>query len=183
MCDIEKYKEILKRLAETDSEEFVNNSSLEHAIAMIEAIFKYATSGKAYLLGDHLEATVYERPEIKDAVNAFLGKEGSRIDIIMQFNEKSEESALHKNAFIDLLKQHNEKSKKVRFFRAINELKTFNNHFLVLKTDQGRYSCRFETDINKRFATGSFNAKEYGEGLYDFFEKSIGKGSALQIGA
>lgn len=177
MSDIERYKHILNELAERGSTEFINNSSMNHAAAMIETLFNHGV-GKVRLLTDHLTCAVYDRQEIKEAIINFLQEPDNAIDVTMQFNEESEETALKNHSFLAFLSTYKD---KVKLFRATNTLKSFSNHFMVVKTKKGHYAFRFETDIKERFATGCFNSEENGKILCEYFDEHIRKGIAVPI--
>lgn len=175
MTDIEGYKAILKRLAESESEEFINNSSGDHAAAMIEEMFRKA-EGKVRILTDHLNPAVYDRPEVKQSAKEFMNKSDSLLEVIMQFNEKDSVD-LSENGFLRFLKEYKD---KIITYKAEKDLKKVTNHFMVIKTAKGNYALRFETDIKFHIATGTFNAGKSGEKLYTYFDSCI-EGSSGKV--
>ena len=89
MPNIDEYKQVLNDLANKASEEFINNSSVDHAAAMIEVLFN--ANEKVRILTDSLCSDVYDRSEIKDAVEKFMKVESNTIDIVMQFNRNEDD--------------------------------------------------------------------------------------------
>jgi hypothetical protein len=179
MADISEYKKILKELASSGSEEFINNSSMDHAAAMIEELFRNA-KGKVCILTEYLHPKVYDRADLRKVASDFLEQhKDNEIDIVVQLNH-STESALSENGFIACLEKF---KSRVNVFKAnTGNLKNLNNHFLVTKTDKGNYALRFETDINEHIATGTFNSKENGEKLFSFFQRNL-DGNVSRISA
>lgn len=174
MSDMTSYKRALRELAEAESQQYINNSSMDHAAAMIEELFRNA-QGTVCIFSGHLESQVYNRDELRQITTKFLDKPDNKIDIIMQFNTVDSELALFQNDYIALLQEYSE---KVRLFKAeTKKLKTLKNHFMVVKTIAGNYALRFEIDTSKHIATGSFNDKNNGEKLYNFFQGCLADGT------
>lgn len=167
MTNIEGYKEILKRCADSDSEEFINNSSGDHAAAMIEQLFLKAKN-MVRIFTDHLNPQIYNRPYIIESVADFMKKSDSRLEIIMQLKEDSAVSP-SENGFLSALKEYKD---KITIYEADGDTKKINNHFMVINTAKG-YAMRYEIDINKKIATGTFNAGDAGKNLYDYFDTWI----------
>lgn len=172
MPGIDEYKKVLDELANKASEEFINNSSIDHAATMIEILFRHA-KGKIRILTDHLTSTVYDRPELKEAARQFMEKEDSEICIIMQLHADTTAEERAESAFIAFLKEYKE---KVKFYKTVNssKLDKLKWHFLVTRTDKDKIALRVEIDTVKRYATGSFNANDPGQALCDFFDKELG---------
>jgi hypothetical protein len=171
MADISDYKKILEQLAINESEDFINNSSIEHAAAMIEELFKNA-AGTVSILTGHLNPNVYGRSEIRDTVERFIQQgPDNRIDIIVQNGEDADIVKLSSNGLIIALRNFKD---KVRLYAAKSEeLIKLPNHFMVLKTTKGNYALRFEMDLDKYTATGTFNGGNVGEKLYKYFQSCI----------
>lgn len=171
-----EYKKTLREHAETGSDQFINNSSMDHAAAMIEELFRNA-QGTASIFTGHLEHQVYDRHELRQATVEFLKKEGNKLNIILQLKDEAEKESLNKNKFIALLKEFKE---VVNIYEADSiKLKELKNHFMVVKTITGNYALRFELDIEKHIATGTFNGGELGKKLSNFFESSLTQGAAI----
>lgn len=173
------YKQILRELAAAGSEEFVNNSSMDHAAAMIEELFVNAKD-EVNIFTDHLHAEVYDRPDMKQAVADFFNRDkaNNKIAIMMQLNEEPLEN-LSKNGFVASLEKH---KNQITFFKVDNEaLKSVKKHFMVLKTSKDNYAMRFELDIKEHIATGTFNNESNGKKLFNFFERQVRENKVIKI--
>lgn len=166
--NMEEYKKFLKQLADVNSDKFVNNSSVDHAAAMIEELFRKA-NGEVRILTDHLNPAVYTQTGVKEASVEFLQKKDSRLKVIMQFNEENTTSPSG-NGFLSNLKEFKD---KITLYKADAEQKKIKNHFMVSTTDKNNYALRFETDIESHIATGTFNAGEPGKTLCVYFDKMV----------
>ena len=170
--DIDEYKKRLKRLAEKGSDEFIDNSSTEHAVAMIEALFHEA-KGRVCIFSDHLNPIVYGKTEVKEAATEFMQRDKSQLVVILQFKQSGKDKLLQ-NTFLSDLAKYKE---KISIYEAVNELKDFSYHFMVTKTDKvtkdgkENNAMRYELDIKEHKATGSFNAGDFGDKLFEFFDK------------
>ncbi|MEE9614422.1 MAG: hypothetical protein V3W31_05635 [Thermodesulfobacteriota bacterium] len=160
------YEDTLEKLAETESTEFVNNSSKEHASIMIKRLFLEA-KGQVRILSDHLNPDVYGRPGVIDAAMSFLGKSAeSRLEVIVQLNEEGCPKP-EDNAFVGhLLEEH---EGKITLYQADEKLKECKNHFMVVTTDKGKHALRYELDTKAHLAIGTFNAGVKGQRLIDSF--------------
>lgn len=168
IIDINDYKELLNKYAALESPDYINNSSPDHAAAMIEVLFKNAT-GEVRILTDHLNPDVYARPEIKHAAAEFLKKPDNKLLVIMQLREERRVEPSNNN-FITSLKEYKD---RVKLFVANGTLKELEKHFMVVITPNKKYAFRYEMDLVKHTATCTFNGGESGQYFYNFFEKRI----------
>jgi len=167
MADLTEYKRVLEKLANTESKEYINNSSMDHAATMIEVLFNNS-KGLVCILSDHLHGEVYDRTELKKCVEDFFKRdENNMIDVIMQLNVEPDEKKLLQNGFVTFLDQFKD---RVRLFKAIDEnLKSLKNHYMIARTTKDNFAFRFELDTNDHIATGTFNDENRGEKLYNYF--------------
>lgn len=171
MADIDIYKEALKKLSDENSTEYINNSSIDHAAAMIERLMLQA-QGTMRIFTDHLKASVYNRPDVKKAAFNFLEKKDNKMVIMMQLNDPEDdarEENLSKNGFLVFLEKY---KSQITVYKTIDKkLKSLNKHFMVITTKDDKHALRFEVDTDKHIATGTFNDKDFGEKLIGFFDK------------
>lgn len=163
-----EYKKLLKQLADDNSDKFINNSSIDHAAAIIEELFR-RTNGVVRILSDHLNPDVYAQAGVKEASVEFLKKDKSKLQIIMQFKEKGREG-MSNNGFLSHLKGFKD---KITLFEASEELKKIKNHFMVSITDKNSYALRYETDIESHIATATFNVGDPGQKLCEYFDSNV----------
>lgn len=172
MSDMAEYKRALKSLADSESSQFINNGSMDHAAAMIEELFRNA-KGRVCILTDHLHPDVYNRTELKKVAADFLNQDDDNEIYIAVQLKNSNENVLYTNGFIASLSNYKD---KVKIFKTSNgNLKDLKNHFMVTKTSHDNYALRFETDITMHTATGTFNGGADGEKLFNFFQRNIGE--------
>lgn len=155
------YKEVLQGLADKASEEYVNNSTIEHAVAMIEQLLRIA-KGKVLIMTGYFDPAVYDRPEIREATRRFLLNSGNEIRAILISEQAAED-----NPFVRFLREQKRAS---LFLDKCGSLKNC-NHFMLVETATGNYAFRMQTDNSSHCATGSFNAGRDGERLRDFFDR------------
>lgn len=176
------YRESLRRLAKEGSSDFINNSSIDHAAAMIEVLFDNA-KGKAFVFSGHLNPDVYNRPELKQSVNDFLGTPTNEIHILLQSADTED---LKHNDFAIFLRDNYGKNKdednRVVFYKSKDKATSkLQNHFLVTKTKADNYAFRLELDIVNHIATGTFNGGGNGERIYRFLESQCIAANALNF--
>lgn len=159
------YKEVLQDLAARASDEYINNSTIEQAAAMIEQLFAVA-KGKVRILTGHFNPEVYDRPEIRRAVERFLS--GGGIIYAILIAGQTEKEALQANPFIKFLRDQ----KGVDLFLDNGGSLKNCNHFLLAETAKG-LAFRLETDSRNHLATGSFGLFRDGERLREFFDRCL----------
>lgn len=177
---LDAYKESLRELAEKDSTAYINNSSSEHAIAMIERLFLQA-KGTVRIYSDHIKSEIYGDGSIVRAAGDFLRKSDSnKIEIIVQLRDKGiSEVTLTENAFLKALSEYKNRINMCRIKEEVTAY--FENHFMVTKTLTDKYAMRYENDKNKFIATGSFNDKGFGKSLMDLFDTMFNSSIVAQI--
>lgn len=177
---IDGYKESLKELAEKDSTAYINNSSSEHAMAMIERLFLQA-KGTVKIYSDHIKSEIYGNASIIRAADDFLRKSDSnRIEVIVQLRDTGvSEATLTENVFLRALSEYKDRID----IRRIKEGATahFENHFMVTKTLTEKYALRYEIDKNKFVATGTFNNMDFGKSLMNLFDTIFGSAIVAHI--
>lgn len=136
------YRIKVTRFAEERNGGAVYNGSIEHAIIVIETLFRFATS-KVQILTGFLNPIVYGTAEVVVAAHRFLSDPRSTVDIIM------DSPPLPNNPFIDsFLKLPNFRLRRLRDDGTI----MYNCHFMLADND----CYRFEEDKSKISAVAAF---------------------------
>lgn len=167
--ELEEHRQILYRLAERSSSEFVNCDSIEKKILMIERMLVRAKD-KVYILTDHLDADLWGHCDIIDSAYEFLRKENSQLKIVAQFNRKKED-ALFNSIFLRNLKDFKD---RIYIYKAGSKLRSdFRYHFVVVDDRNGKHPFIYEFDSMDNRTTGSFNREEISQKLIMFFDKAL----------
>lgn len=172
--ELENFRQIIYRLAERSSGEFVYCSSMEKTVLMIERILLNAKD-KVYIFTDHLDMDLWGHCDIIGAAYEFLRKENSRLIIVAQFNRKKKD-VLFTSIFLRNLKDFKD---KISVYEVGDLLKNnFRYHFIVSMDRNGKHPFAYEYDLINNEIAGSFNREEISKKLIMFFEKIL---SSIEI--
>lgn len=175
----EEFEYLVKRLANEDSEYFINNGfELWHSAAVIKELFNRA-DGTFYISTDHLNPLIYKRQDVKTAVKKFLQKKGNCLKIIVQFRKESGRSlsVFGDNDFLIDLREY---ADNIFIFRADEKWRNTKS-FMVTMTVSGKYAIRLQLENENQNATATFNAGDTGKELKKTFEKILNDSEELQL--
>lgn len=171
---MEAYSDFVNRLATTKSSDIVNNSSAEHAIILLSAMFKHGT-GEARVLSGGLNPLIYASEKVVEAVTYFLSRAGNKLTVIVQGLDSSNKP-MSENAMAAALRENNlVVTLKEKFASTFNDLvsikyatgamKDLEFHFMTVGD-----SFRFEADRARKEAVAGFCNADIVAGLNEVWK-------------
>lgn len=162
--DVRGYKAVVKQLADENSELFINNSELDHVVAVIEEFFDRA-DGIVCVVTDSLNPLLYGRKEVRMTIERFLQKEGNSLHIIAQFNKKSAKSLSlgGDNDFLISLK----KCRSISMYHADKQWKNIKGFMVAKREVANKFMVWYQIDVKDHINTATFDAGDNGKKLYD----------------
>lgn len=146
--EFDEYRRKVARLAESRAGDAVYNGSMEHAIIVIEALFRYAKR-KVRILTGSLNPLVYGPMEVIVAAHGFLGERGRTVEIVM------EDEPIPGNPFISTL--GSSPNLEIRSQTGAGTI-VYGCHFVLADDDCYRY----EEDKSKMSAVAAFGDADGG---------------------
>lgn len=158
------YRAGVTRLAEENSDQFINNSQIDYVAIVMEEFFDRA-DGVVCLVTDSLNPLLYGRKDVKRAIERFLQKEEASLHIIAQFNKKSVKSLSlgGDNDFLISLK----KEKSIYLYHADKQWKNINGFMVTKRNVSNKYAAWYQIDIKDHINTATFNAGDNGKKLFE----------------
>lgn len=172
------YRELVERLAKTNSSERIPNATIDHATVLIENLFAHAHE-KVRILSGQLNKDVYGASEILGKARTFLrgecgvSNEGKkRLEILLQEPQLD----IGENPLVRMCKEEPEFS-NICEVKCISDAKDreISCHFIVA---DGK-AWRFEPDKRTPAAIACFNEPEIGKQLDEMFDVLFGRGTPL----
>ena len=158
---LEEYeKKVIECISNPECEDVILNNNIQHATILIEQMFKHATQ-RVRLLSVSLDAALYNKKNVLDAISNFLSTEGTNLEIVTEKNICVKNNA----KLLSILNKH-----KKQVGRRVAEpwlSKQYKYNFLV--SDDSTY--RFEGDKSKHEATAEFHNQDYALKLNKVFDK------------
>lgn len=173
----ERYKAIVKQLADKDSGSFINNSELDYVAIVIEEFLNRA-NGPVFMVTDCLNPLLYGRKDIQSAFEKFLQKQQNHLQIIAQFNKKDSKSLSlgGDNNFLVSLRKYG----AISMYHTDKRWKYIPS-FMVTTTCTEKYAVWYQIDIKDHLNTATFNAGDMGKKLFDSFLEKIPSGMLKKI--
>ena len=140
------------------------NKDMVHAIVVVSLAFQHAER-HIRILSHKLDATLYGHPTFLKALNDFIGKDGVKLDVLVEDGEKVGSD----NPFVNLTRQVSDKATLKRLSDP-KKAEAYNFNFMVIDGT----GFRFEYDRNEEKAFVSFNDKDQklvAEQLIEIFEQ------------
>lgn len=162
------YLDRVDRAAKRRSGEVFLNSSLGHAIVIVERLIADAY-GSVAILSRNLDPKVYGRNQILEATRRFLDEKPRKMRLLL---EERNQQMLAENPFLNKFK--NDPCVEIRIVPTDIE-KNYKFHFLV--TDGESY--RFEPDKSTSSAVVAFGDTEGAKNLENFFSSLWAEGISI----
>lgn len=161
---IDLYEAHVAKLASENSSERVSNTGPAHAAVILSKIFENADSHIQLYSGEFKE-TFFSQPSVKQAMENFLAKPSSKLDLVVQI-----ETALNSELLQDLKSRY---TNKINAYSeaSIGATATAGLHFCV--ADKRAY--RIETNDEQVTAVASFNEPAMAIQLSQAFDNKISK--------
>lgn len=173
----ERYKAVVKQLADENSKSFINNSELDHVAIVIEEFLNRA-NGPVFMVTDCLNPLLYGRKDIQSAFEKFLQKQQNHLQIIAQFNKKDSKSLSlgGDNDFLISLK----KCSGISMYHTDKQWRYIPS-FMVTTTCTEKYAVWYQIDIKDHLNTATFNAGDKGRELFESCFEKITSGVLKKI--
>lgn len=179
---MDAYIELVNKLAESNSEDIINNSSPDHAIALFEAMFKHG-NGEARVLSGRLNPLIYGDEGVIKAITSFLLRTGNSLRVVIQnvddqCSDLDGHGHLKENPLVKTLKEKLDKcfEERVSIKMADGLLKDLDFHFTTIGN-----AFRFEPDRTKKEAFASFNQAEMTKKLNTIWDKDYFKAQPISL--
>ncbi len=151
-----EYRRKVISLAESRTGEAIYNGSVEHAIIVIETLFRYAKQTVQILTGS-LNPLVYGPMEVVVAAHGFLTEPDRTVEVVL------EDDPIPGNPFIAMLGElQNLHMRRLRRAGGV----VYGCHFVLADGD----CYRFEQDKSKVSAVAAFGDREGGEVIAGAFD-------------
>lgn len=173
------YRELVERLAKSNSSEKIPNATIDHAAVLIENLFAHAHE-KVRILSGQLNKNVYGASGVFEKARAFLRGEheaskegGRRFEILLE----APSSDIGENPLVRLCREETEFSNicEVKYISDPKD-KEINCHFILV---DGK-AWRFEPDKETPAAIACFNDPEIGKQLDEMFDVLFKRGVLLE---
>lgn len=180
---MDAYIDLVNRLAESNSPDIVNNSSLEHAVAIFATMFN-KRCGEARVLSGGLNPLVYGREEVRTAVTNFLSKDGNTLEVVIQgmgekLSDTVGEEDIRVNPLVTHLKEKLPKAfddGRIQIKMAGSVLMELESHFTTIGD-----AFRFEPDRKEKRAFASFNRPDMVKRLNSVWKSGYSEASQISI--
>ena len=172
---IDGYEAMVDKLAKENSQEFIDNSSMEHAAILIQKMIENAKKSIDIFSGA-FNKNIYERVALINAAKKFISN-GGKLMVIVQNNNFDPRSHKFFNAMIqDCASQvANEQIKLFSLPEKMSE--KLNAHFLI----KDNIGFRYEANKEKHEAIACFNDLEVAQSLINLFDALIERATARSL--
>lgn len=172
---MERYRRYIQRLREEQSEELFMNSSSEHAVIVLSELLKSAKK-EVLIVSQNLSRTITDDDRYREAITNFLKKGGICFKaILLEYNKEALENA----PIYEILKSHKQEGKDIELYQSDVKLTSEGKQINFCVVDERAY--RFEIDVNKREAIGTFNRPERARELVRHFNSIIEKSAIIAL--
>lgn len=170
------YRELVERLAKSNSSEKIPNATIDHAAVLIENLFAHARE-KVRILSGQLNKDVYGASGVFDKARDFLrgecgvsNEEKKQLEILLE----APLSDIGENPLVRMCREYPDTC-KVKYISGDKD-KEINCHFIVA---DGK-AWRFEPDKRTPAAIACFNDPEIGKQLDEMFGVLFERGTILE---
>lgn len=166
---IDRYQEVVNRLAETKTDSRFSNKGPDHARVVVDALFRHATSSVKLYTG-HLSDDFYTSEPVLNAIKTFLQKSNSQLCILSE-REPDVQS-------IDAIRELSDANQLMVY--VINDKAPTDvqlpGHFMTVDNA----SFRLEVDDGAREAVVNFNEPSIATTLSKIFDAYVERFSTKQ---
>lgn len=170
-----RYKMMVKRLADSKSSELIPNGGTEHAEVLIENIFSHANNVVRIFSGE-LNARVYGSSVVIDQAKDFLQSgAGKKIKILVQELDDASLQLLKMHELVKMCREINADACEIK---SVDERdKEVGSHFVIMD-DQG---YRLEPDRSKPTGIGCFNDDKTAAQLSKIYDDMFSRGKDVPL--
>lgn len=159
--DNDLYDCYVTKLADNCSGDLISNGHHQHAQSIIRNIFSHADK-KVRIFTSALSPEIYKDPRVTDAARAFLSRDGTSMDILLQHGEKLKRD-------LEFFKFCSENTNQCTVKNVVDSTdKSLTQHMVVM--DKIGYRFCTDPDLENHIAIASFNAPPTAKNLADQFD-------------
>lgn len=171
MISLEEYRKAVEYLASQKKDFDIHNDGNDCAMVIFANVFRNAKH-RVCIAANTLRNEVVDSPEYQDALDAFLGNEGSMLQIIISHLPDNATEDSPNNIYRRLQRHPAYLAGRIHIKNANRHLFTIENKPINFCVADGLMS-RIENDIEKRTALCNFGNAKRAQGLECVFKRGF----------